>query len=77
MLGDGYSSVLRCEYADDPEIDYAAPDEKVFYCDFVDVTKLKKKLDALIKQHRGLEDSAPAYDVGVIEGQLELLKEIL
>lgn len=32
--GDGYTSVMHCEYADESEYEYAAPDEGPFYCDF-------------------------------------------
>ena len=34
MEGDGYTSVIRCEVAEDEEIMYAAPDEGPFYCSF-------------------------------------------
>lgn len=35
MIGDGYTSVLQCEFLDgDTDANYAAPDEGPFYCDF-------------------------------------------
>ena len=32
MIGDGYTSVMHCEYADDEEYCYEAPDAGPFYC---------------------------------------------
>jgi hypothetical protein len=36
LIGDGYTSVIHCEYADDDEYAYAAPDEGPFLCNFED-----------------------------------------
>jgi hypothetical protein len=34
LQGDGYTSVVSCEFADSEEYQYAAPDEGPFYCTF-------------------------------------------
>lgn len=36
MIGDGYTSVVHCEFADNDELAYMAPDEAVVYCDYED-----------------------------------------
>ena len=36
MIGDGYSNVIRCEYSNEEQYIYAAPDEGPFYCNFVE-----------------------------------------
>lgn len=33
VFGDGYTSVVQCEYATNPEIDFMAPDEGPVFCD--------------------------------------------
>lgn len=32
MIGDGYSVILHCEYADDTQYEYLAPDEEIVFC---------------------------------------------
>lgn len=34
MIGDGYTSVIRCEYADENDYQYHEPDAGPIYCGF-------------------------------------------
>ena len=34
ILGDGYSTILHCEFADEEDYFDLAPDEKIVYCRF-------------------------------------------
>lgn len=34
MEGDGYSTVIHCEYAEESTYEYHAPDEGPVYCNF-------------------------------------------
>jgi hypothetical protein len=34
LYGDGYTSVVHCEFADEAKYQYEAPDAGPFYCDF-------------------------------------------
>tara|TARA_Y100001936_G_C15984123_1_gene618496 strand:- start:268 stop:432 length:165 start_codon:yes stop_codon:yes gene_type:complete len=34
LYGDGYSSVIACEYADETKVDEAEPDAGPIYCDY-------------------------------------------
>lgn len=72
MVGDGYSSVISCEYADSEEMVYAAPDEGPFYCNYIDHDMIKKKL-------KELEDSNPSTEEErwILKGKKAMLKELL
>jgi hypothetical protein len=37
LLGDGYTEVIHCEFSDQDDYFYLAPDEKVVYCQLDDV----------------------------------------
>lgn len=34
MIGDGYESVMRCEFAEEESYEYCEPDSDPIYCDF-------------------------------------------
>lgn len=34
MIGDGYTTVLHCEFANEEDYWYLAPDSNPIYCDF-------------------------------------------
>ncbi len=36
LIGDGYTTVIHCEYTEEEVYYYAAPDEGPFYCDYTD-----------------------------------------
>jgi len=44
MIGDGYTSVIHCEYADEEDYLYSAPDSGPFYCGYGDLPE-EKELD--------------------------------
>lgn len=36
MIGDGYTSVMHCEYTEEEEYSFKAPDEGPVYCGYSD-----------------------------------------
>lgn len=36
MVGDGYTSVMHCEYADESAYEFHEPDASPVYCDYTD-----------------------------------------
>ena len=53
LIGDGYSTVIHCEFADPETYMYCAPDEGPILCDFDILENLKMCEDLLMKKEAG------------------------
>ena len=43
IIGDGYTSVMHCEYADDEEYEHCEPDADVVLCNFEESSMLARQ----------------------------------
>jgi len=41
-VGDGHTTVLHCEYADEPEVDYLESDASPVYCTLEELVRNKR-----------------------------------
>lgn len=62
IVGDGYNSVMHCEYADSDETMYAEPDAGPILCDYEEATPFGEKHMAWFLSKEAAEIEARNHD---------------